>query len=509
MKGAIKVAELRLKIVWGYIMMRKIQLVVSAFFFFAGMVVMVIAGTALPIVLKWLGIGGENLAESLGGFLTFFLLGAVVSGLGGGGLRLVEGDEEVLFTAPLKPSEVFWGMRLAQFLMLCLFVCPFLVCALLGMSYAAHWLSLAILGAASLLFLELLSALAAMSTMLLSVISRKVAQRLLLVFSLAIVILGAVVLAQLLGKNVVSLLALLLSLGVIGKYSHVLPSGMVADVFALSVEGASPIYCIPPFLGEIAWYVLILLASVPLARTFRYEVVEKVPPSLSLLDIGKVKGSGFLLLLRKELILLVRGIMEFPLYLVFMLIGAVAEATVFLSGAGEYSSLTMLFLIVMNGLSALEIGGSWIAREEGLWMLKSSPLKPKHVVLSAYLTSLTWSLILAYAVDWPTILLLGAEQALPVFFACFTCSSFGIVHALYARYALHVKKLEPTLCFFINEFLSLVFVLVAGFPAIFTSLALYYGHWPLSLMALGFSVVMTSCALDMSRRKYRAMEVPT
>ena len=338
------------------------------------------------------GTGFSEFALSL--ILAFILVGLLQSGFTGSGLPIRSADVDYVFTAPVRPREVFTAKIFINSLTTILFSFPpmlFLYVRLAVFNNASLWTAVPA-GLATLLFLVTGLILSADVTLSLSssLGSKMKLVRNILVFGVAAV---AIIPVVFLVPGVPTWLT---------PISQVLPSGLAADLATRVVNGA-------PWTAEltfealalVAWFAASLLLGIRMSRAHFYEVVTVYDGSESGKTIGEGKTTNLLrtagrsvwpVVRDKETVVMRRskerrGLLVSSAFLsVFMVIYSLA-------GVFQSSPTSFLFILFLIGSFGSGNASGWLEKEQ-FWIIRTSGINIRKYVAQIFRARVTPLLLL-------------------------------------------------------------------------------------------------------------------
>ena len=338
------------------------------------------------------GTGFSTFALSL--ILAFILVGLLESGFTGSGLPIRSADVDYVFTAPVRPREVFTAKIFINSLTTILFAFPpmlFLYVRLAVANDAPLWTAVPA-GLATLLFLMTGLILSADVTLSLSSTlgPRMKLIRNILVFGVAAV---AIIPVVLLVPSVPASLT---------PISQILPSGLAADLSTQVVNGV-PWGAGLTFdaLALVVWFVASLLLGIRMSRQHFYEVVTVYDGSDSGKSIAEGKTRNLLqtagrsvwpVVRDKETAIMKRdkerrGLLVSSAFLsVFIVIYSLA-------GVFQASPTSFLFILFLIGSFGSGNANGWLEKEQ-FWIIRTSGIDIRRYVAEIFRARVTPLLLL-------------------------------------------------------------------------------------------------------------------
>ena len=329
--------------------------------------------------------GFSEFALSL--LLAFILVGLLQSGFSGSGLPVTAADVDYVFTAPVRPSEIFGAKVLINSLTTVLFSFPPMIFLYLRLAlyYGTPLWSAVPAGLATLLFLVTGLVLSADVTLSLS---SSIGPRVKVLRNILIV-----------GVAAISILPVVLLIpgtpASLGPITQILPSGLTAAIsiglvnggtwsFGLAADGAL----------LLAWFAGSLLLGVRMSRGHFYEVLQVTDVGAQGSSEGgtgaqlQTTGRSVWSVIRdKEAVTMRRtkerrGLIVSSLFLsVFMIIYSLA-------GTFQSSPTSFLFILFLIGSFGSGNASGWLEKER-LWIIKTSALDIRRYVREVYLARVT------------------------------------------------------------------------------------------------------------------------
>jgi len=374
---------------------------------FGLLLVLFVGGTFLSFSSRF-NLGGSISDASLSLLFAFFLVGLIQSGFNGSGLPVSSADVDYVFTAPVRPREVFAAKVLMNSVTTVLLSFPPVLVLYLRFaeSYGTSAGSAVLAGMVTLAFFVMGLFLSADIT--LSMNSR-LGPRLKLFrngLMAAVVVISLVPLALLIPG----------APPLLGEVVDVLPSGLAAQVSFNLVSGAR--WTVATGLGLAAlgaWFLGLLALGVRMARSQFYEVLRLEDPGSPATGEGGEKGSSRLetrglsvwaVVRSKERVMMSRT-KETRSMLINTLFLAGFMVIYSLSGVFQSSPTSFLFILFIIGSFGSGTAARWLEKER-LWIIKTSPLDLTRYVREAYRARVTPLLLLlspvAAAVGAPLVL---------------------------------------------------------------------------------------------------------
>ncbi len=369
--------------------------------------VLFVGGTFISFSSRFnLGAGVSDASLSL--LFAFFLVGLIQSGFNGSGLPVTSSDVDYVFTAPVKPREVFAAKVLMNSVTTVLLSFPPIMVLYLRFaeSYGTSDASAVLAGVVTLAFFVLGLFLSADITLSLN---SRLGPRLRLLRN-----------GLMAGVIVISLIPIALLIPgappVLGEVVDVLPSGLAAAASFSLLSGAGSTGAAGVSLVALgAWFVGLLALGVRMSRAQFYEVLRLEDVDSPAADEAGRKGSLTLetggrsvwaVVRAKERVMMSRT-KETRSMLINTLFLAGFMVIYSLSGVFQSSPTSFLFILFLIGSFGSGTAARWLEKER-LWIIKTSSLDLSRYVREAYRARVTPLLLLlspvAAAVGVPLIL---------------------------------------------------------------------------------------------------------
>jgi hypothetical protein len=374
---------------------------------FGVVLVLFVGGTFISFSSRF-NLGGGISDASLSLLFALFLVGLIQSGFNGSGLPVSSADVDYVFTAPVRPSEVFSAKVVMNSVTTVLLSFPpiFVLYLRFAESYGTSVSSAVLAGMVTLAFFVMGLFLSADITLSLN---SRLGPRLKLfrngVMAAVIVISLAPVALLIPGAP-----------PILGQVVGVLPSGLAAQVSFGLVSGAPWTYGTALGVAALAvWFLGLLALGVRLSRGQFYEVLQLYDPEASTVGGEGAKVSSTLETRGRPVWAVVRGkerlmmsrTKETRSMLINVLFLAGFMVIYSLSGVFQSSPTSFLFILFLIGSFGSGSAARWVEKER-LWIIKTSPLDLTRYVREAYRARVTPLLLLlspvAAAVGAPLLL---------------------------------------------------------------------------------------------------------
>jgi hypothetical protein len=334
------------------------------------------------------GVGAGFSEFALSVILAFILVGLLQSGFSGSGLPVRSADVDYVFTAPVKPREIFGAKIIITSLTTVLFSFPpmlFLYLRLAIYSQTSPW-SAVPAGLATLVFLVTGLIMSADVTLSLSssLGPRKKLLRNILVIGVALV---AVVPVVLLIPGTPSWLT---------PISQILPSGLAADL-SINLVNGSPwgMSLLFDAIGLGAWFAVSLILGIRMSRGHFYEVLTVYGGDSPVKSSGgktpnllQTVGMSVWSVVTKKKSVVMRRTKERRGQIVSSLFLSAFMIIYSLAGVFQSSPTSFLFILFIIGTFGSGNANGWLEKEQ-FWIIRTSAIDIRKYVRAVYRARVT------------------------------------------------------------------------------------------------------------------------
>jgi hypothetical protein len=338
-----------------------------------------------------LGAGVSDTSLSL--LFALFLVGLIQSGFNGSGLPVASADVDYIFTAPVRPSEVFSAKVLMNSVTTVLLSFPpiFVLYVRFAESYGTPVSAALLAGLTTLAFFVMGLFLSADITLSLN---SRLAPRLKLLrngMMAAVIVVSLLPLARLIPGAPPSL----------GEIVGVLPSGLAAELSFSLVSGAGwTMWTAAAAVALAGWFFGLLFLGIRMSRGQFYEVLQlDDQEATGARAFGNVsstletRGRPVWAVVRAKERVMMSRTKETRSMLINVLFLSGFMVIYSLSGVFQSSPTSFLFILFIIGSFGSGSAARWLEKER-LWIIKTSPLDLKRYVRAAYRARVTPLLIL-------------------------------------------------------------------------------------------------------------------
>lgn len=333
-----------------------------------------------------LGSGLSDAGLSL--IMSLFLVGLVQSGFSGSGLPVTGADVDYVFTAPVRPREIFAAKILMNSFTTVLLSFPPVLALYIrfSLAYGTPLLSALFAGLVTLTFFAMGLVLSADVTLSLN---SRIAERL---KALKSVLIGIIV--------AISLLPITLLIpGIppsVGDLVQVLPSGLAAAISTQLVSGEpwSLVSSVQLFL-LLSWLAGFLALGLRMSRNHFYEVLQIYEPGVSTDSLSgslgpslETEGRSVWSVVRSKESVVMRRTKERRALLINALFLAGFMVIYSLSGIFQSSPTSFLLILFIIGSFGSGTASRWLEKER-LWIIKTSAIDVKRYVKEVFRARLT------------------------------------------------------------------------------------------------------------------------
>jgi Putative ABC exporter len=334
------------------------------------------------------GVGTGFSEFALSVILAFILVGLLQSGFSGSGLPVRSADVDYVFTAPVRPREIFGAKLIITSLTTVLFSFPpmlFLYLRLAIYSQTSLW-SAVPAGLATLLFLVTGLIMSADVTISLS---STLGPRLKLLRNILVVGVAAVAVVP----------VVLLIPGApswLTPTSKILPSGLAADLSIQLVNGApwGP-GLVFDAIALVTWFAVSLLLGIRMSRGHFYEVLNVYGGDSSVGSSGgktpnllQTTGRSIWSVVRNKETVVMRRTKERRGQIVSSLFLAAFMIIYSLAGVFQSSPTSFLFILFIIGTFGSGNANGWLEKEQ-FWIVRTSAIEIRKYVRAVYRARVT------------------------------------------------------------------------------------------------------------------------